>query len=57
MTFHVAENGEVWSWGWNEHGNCGLGHDANVFSPVQIKLPGKSVLIGTGSAHSFAVVE
>ncbi|KAJ3348636.1 hypothetical protein HDU83_001106, partial [Entophlyctis luteolus] len=26
----VLEDGTVSSWGWNEHGNCGVGHTSNV---------------------------
>ncbi|KLO20600.1 RCC1/BLIP-II protein [Schizopora paradoxa] len=28
--------GEVWSWGWNEHGNLGLGHVEDVHEPTRI---------------------
>ncbi|KAF8596188.1 RCC1/BLIP-II [Ceratobasidium sp. AG-I] len=27
---------EVWGWGWNEHGNLGVGHTEDVLSPVCI---------------------
>ncbi|KAK7695291.1 hypothetical protein QCA50_002481 [Cerrena zonata] len=27
---------EVWGWGWNEHGNLGLGHTADVNVPMRI---------------------
>lgn len=27
---------EVWAWGWNEHGNLGLGHTADVNTPVKV---------------------
>lgn len=26
----VTENGTVYTWGWNEHGNCGNGNETNV---------------------------
>lgn len=26
----VTENGTVYTWGWNEHGNCGNGNESNV---------------------------
>ena len=31
---------EVWGWGWNEHGNLGIGTTADVFLPVKIWPPG-----------------
>ena len=30
------EGPEVWGWGWNEHGNLGLGHTNDVNVPVKI---------------------
>ncbi|KAF9529629.1 regulator of chromosome condensation 1/beta-lactamase-inhibitor protein II [Crepidotus variabilis] len=30
---------EVWAWGWNEHGNLGLGHTADVSVPARIWPP------------------
>lgn len=55
----MTEAGTVFSWGWNEHGNCGIGNDKNVLSPSQVKIapPRKVILIGAGSGHSFALVE
>lgn len=29
----AVTNGEVWGWGWNEHGNLGLGHTADIHQP------------------------
>lgn len=42
------------SWGWNEHGMCGDGSQANVFQPQPV--PGlKPLVIGCGAGHSMAV--
>ncbi|KAG6817575.1 hypothetical protein H0H87_006952 [Tephrocybe sp. NHM501043] len=30
---------EVWGWGWNEHGNLGIGTTENAFAPVQLWTP------------------
>jgi protein ATS1 len=30
------EDTEVWGWGWNEHGNLGLGHTADAHLPTMI---------------------
>ena len=35
----VTQNGEVLGWGWNEHGNLGLGQTQDVVQPVRIWPP------------------
>ena len=30
---------EVWGWGWNEHGNLGVGHTEDVDAPVRVWPP------------------
>lgn len=35
----VDETQKVWAWGWNEHGNFGLGHTTDAHSPVAIWPP------------------
>ena len=53
----LTEEGRVWSWGWNEHNNCGLGDtpaSATVPSPVRLHLQDvKNIFVG--SAHNFAL--
>lgn len=49
-------NGEVWTWGWNEHGNCGNGSEENSFDPVRVELPGKCWLCGVGAGFCVAIV-
>ena len=46
LTFR-GENSEsqLWGWGWNEHGNLGLGHLNDVFTPQRVDV---SEFIGTG---------
>ncbi|RKP27608.1 regulator of chromosome condensation 1/beta-lactamase-inhibitor protein II [Syncephalis pseudoplumigaleata] len=44
------------AWGWNEHGNCGLGHTDDVYTPVEITWPsppGRIRGIGAGYGTSF----
>lgn len=55
----LDRNGQLWTWGWNEHGNCGNGSTENQIRPVNISnyFPGKICSIGSGAGHSFAVVE
>jgi secretion-regulating guanine nucleotide exchange factor len=53
----LTETGNVFTWGWNEHGNCGDGTNVNLYKPVQITIPGKAVLGGTGAGFCYVVVE
>ncbi|XP_048341959.1 secretion-regulating guanine nucleotide exchange factor [Sphaerodactylus townsendi] len=48
--------GQCFSWGWNEHGMCGNGTEANVCSPEPINAlsSAKLHLIGCGAGHSIA---
>lgn len=53
---YFTESGEVLSWGWNEHGNCGTGTTEDVIQSTKVNLPGPVVMIGAGAGHSLAVV-
>nr|CAD7575619.1 unnamed protein product [Timema californicum] len=53
----LTDNGDVMSWGWNEHGNCGTGSLENVTTPAVLDTLRKTSLIGAGAGHSFAVIE
>jgi len=57
----LTENGDVLCWGWNEHGNCGVGSDItdNIKIPTKVCLKDevKAVDIFVGSAHCFALLE
>ncbi|KAL2918740.1 alpha tubulin suppressor [Polyrhizophydium stewartii] len=49
------------AWGWNEHGNCGVGHLADVHEPTPLvgmdPLPGGAVVaVGAGGGHSLVWV-
>uniref|UniRef100_A0A1A8PM61 Secretion regulating guanine nucleotide exchange factor n=1 Tax=Nothobranchius rachovii TaxID=451742 RepID=A0A1A8PM61_9TELE len=46
--------GRLLSWGWNEHGMCGDGSQADVYPP-QLVPDLKPALIGCGAGHSMAV--
>ena len=53
----LAGTGRIVSWGWNEHGNCGTGteDDVRVPLPVGIDMKQKTVIVGTGAGHTFAL--
>lgn len=52
----LTDQQQVFSWGWNEHGNCGVGHVEDVKAHTLVKLENKVLIIGTGAGFSFAVV-
>jgi alpha-tubulin suppressor-like RCC1 family protein len=43
-------HGMVSTWGWNEHGNCGVGTRLDIY---RTKLPFQCRVIGCGAGHSF----
>ncbi|KAL7741693.1 hypothetical protein ACLKA6_000314 [Drosophila palustris] len=49
--------GEIYTWGWNEHGNCGNNATENLAQPTLLKLPGHAKLAGTGAGFCYAIVE
>uniref|UniRef100_A0A3P9PEX5 Secretion regulating guanine nucleotide exchange factor n=1 Tax=Poecilia reticulata TaxID=8081 RepID=A0A3P9PEX5_POERE len=51
---NLAIVGCLLSWGWNEHGMCGDGSQADVFLP-RLVSDLRPVLIGCGAGHSMAV--
>ena len=53
----LREEGSVWSWGWNEHNNCGLGDTpASDSVPRPVRLPLDDIKdIFVGSAHNFVL--
>ncbi|XP_014230032.1 ultraviolet-B receptor UVR8 [Trichogramma pretiosum] len=56
----LCDNNQVFSWGWNEHGSCGVGHIDDIYEPTAVPIPHshEEILhIGTGAAHCFAIVK
>ncbi|XP_062950569.1 secretion-regulating guanine nucleotide exchange factor isoform X4 [Cynocephalus volans] len=51
--------GACYSWGWNEHGMCGDGTEANVWTPkpVQVLQLSSGLLVGCGAGHSLALCQ
>ena len=50
-----TDNGEIYVWGWNEHGNCGLNGVENVSIPMLLDLGAPVKKCFAGSGHSFCV--
>ncbi len=53
----LIDEGQLFSWGWNEHGNLGLGDTKDRSMPSLVEALGdvQVVLVATGGAHSLAV--
>ncbi|RUS76593.1 hypothetical protein EGW08_015635 [Elysia chlorotica] len=51
----LTDKGQVYSWGWNEHGICGTGNENNVFQPQPVSsLVDKTIVgVGCGAGHCF----
>jgi alpha-tubulin suppressor-like RCC1 family protein len=54
----LLAGGQVFGWGWNEHGNLGLGDERDRHSPQLIDsiVRGSAVGVCIGGCHSFALV-
>ena len=53
---HTKCTQELFSWGWNEHGNCGLGRTENVLILTKV-LEVNAIKCFAGSGHSFALMK
>ncbi|CAG8442511.1 17764_t:CDS:1 [Funneliformis caledonium] len=50
----VSKLGECLSWGWNEHGNCGVGDNENRWQPIKVKIDNATVkMVGGGCGNSW----
>lgn len=52
-----STDGKVFTWGWNEHGNCGNGSSDNLFSPTLVPLKTSCKVSGTGAGFCYAFCE
>ena len=61
----VNGHGEVWGWGWNEHGNLGTGDTSSVQTPTRLWPPaageilvdGDAVAVWAGCGTSWVLVD
>jgi alpha-tubulin suppressor-like RCC1 family protein len=51
----LTRNNEVYSWGNNEVGQCGLNENSKIFNPEKIEQLKDIKLISTGNDHSMAM--
>jgi hypothetical protein len=57
QTCLVAEDGRVWCWGTNTHGQLGDGTTTDGLNPVLVRgLPDRAVLVSLGYAHTCALL-
>lgn len=50
----VGRDGSVWTSGWNEHGNLGLGHTDDSHTWTKVQLP-PTAFVAAGGAHVLAI--
>lgn len=50
-------DGNIWTWGWNEHGNCGNGSEENVLKPQRIAFHKPATLCSCGAGFCYVVVK
>ena len=61
----IGGRGEVWGWGWNEHGNLGTGDTSNVQTPKRLWPPptgemfvdDETVVVWAGCGTSWILVD
>jgi|GEM_PF-2980845 len=51
----IADDGTLWSWGRNEHGQLGLGDTTDRNAPVRVSAETTWVAVAGGYAHSIAL--
>ena len=52
----IAGSDTVVTFGWNEHGICGTGTEANIYAPYVVTKPlegQRATLIGCGAGHTL----
>jgi len=51
----ISESGQLFSWGRNDNGELGLGHQTNVYNPMPVQVPGDTIVKGAacGSNHTL----
>ncbi|XP_037958518.1 secretion-regulating guanine nucleotide exchange factor [Teleopsis dalmanni] len=49
--------GAVYTWGWNEHGNCGNNNTENIDAATLVELGSTCKVAGTGAGFCFAICE
>ena len=53
----LQDDGSLWCWGRNDHGQLGVGDTENRFEPARVDVPGKDewIRIGAGREHTCAI--
>ena len=48
----------MYVWGYNQHGQLGLGHFNNINTPQELNLPNvKKIICGSGPYHTIAITK
>lgn len=52
-----AEDGQLFSWGWNKYGQLGLGDSVDRTTPSQVSIKGVPKNVACGWWHTLLLVE
>ncbi|KAI8130598.1 hypothetical protein FF38_03642 [Lucilia cuprina] len=53
----MSKEGDIFTWGWNEHGNCGNDSTNNVCKPNLVDLPTSCKIAGCGAGFCIAICD
>ncbi|XP_061392678.1 secretion-regulating guanine nucleotide exchange factor-like [Musca vetustissima] len=53
----MTKEGDVLTWGWNEHGNCGNDSTHNLSKPSMVDLPTSCKTVGTGAGFCMVICD
>jgi alpha-tubulin suppressor-like RCC1 family protein len=54
-TIAIKPNGTLWAWGWNGHGQLGIGNTTNQINPIQVGTDNDWASISAGGVHTLAL--
>lgn len=61
MLFFVwfTDTGSIYTWGWNEHGMCGIGTEENILTPTLVEKLRKfqACSLGSGAGHCIVILQ
>ena len=57
-TAAITDSGELWTWGYNGHGQLGVGDTTDRHAPVKVSVNGqKIVAVSAGDSHTAAITD
>eukprot|EP00439_Symbiodinium_sp_Y106_P060273 s3797_g8.t2 len=54
----ITESGELWTWGYNGHGQLGVGDTKKRHAPIKVSVNGQKIAaVAAGGFHSTAITD